>query len=327
MTVQLPHSPDSFPPPSFDDPAFEPQALFDFEDPNDESIRNTQNSFSPSGYIIMDTASGSGAFGVAYEPSPGRSNAFSQGMSSTSDPADVWGQPIGSSPAFSIQINVGLPSGGLQNHILSKRGAYGQITHPNDTTPTEAFDRQSSAPPHSGRTEIDQLQRSRNAATQRHAKSKSAREASLHKHCAEPNANGNADDVEDKQKRYREKNRAAAARCRAKKQEDVKGLEERHRELYAKNSYMKREERVLRGQLRQLRTMALLHNEELCTCHDIHGYNFRKANEVALSWNQPVSSPSGVGSTSNAPSPDTFSGIMGNDVTIDAKLDALHPTN
>lgn len=262
--------------------------------------------------------SGSGALGVACEPSPVRSNAFSQGMSSILDPADVWRQTIGSSPAdpFSIQINVGLPSRGLQNHTLSKRGAsaaqhYGQITHTNHTTPTEAFDRQSSAPSHSGRTEIDQLQRYRNAATQGHAKSKSAREAPLRKYCADPNAKGNADDVEDKQKRYREKNRAAAARCRAKKQEDVKGLEERHRELYANNSYMKRVELVLRGQLTQLRTMALLHNGESCTCHDIHGYNFRKANKVALGWNQPVSSLSGVGSSSNAPSPDTFNGIMG----------------
>lgn len=288
-------------------------------------------------------------------------------MSSTSDPADVWGQPIGNSPAdpFSIQINVGLPSGGLQNHILSKRGVsaaqhYGQITHPNETTPTEAFDRQSSAPSHRGRAEIDKLQSFRNAATQRHAKSKSAREAQLRKHRADPNAKGSADDVEDKQKRYREKNRAAAARCRAKKQQDVEGLEDRHRELSANNSYMKREERILRGQLTQLQTMALLHNEELCTCHGIHSYNFRRADKVALDWNQPVSSPSDMGSTSNAPSPGTFNGIMGrhqpmpgrpihhlvytptrpqsfarpsdylrvgSDATIDAKLDALHPVN
>jgi len=46
MTAQLPISPhDSFPHSSFDDPAFEPQIGFDFDDANDGTLRNMSNNF------------------------------------------------------------------------------------------------------------------------------------------------------------------------------------------------------------------------------------------------------------------------------------------
>jgi len=63
MAAQLPQSPDAsgFQPPSFGDPAFEPQAGFDFEDCNDDSLRNMENNFaSMSGFDGYDDIMGDG---------------------------------------------------------------------------------------------------------------------------------------------------------------------------------------------------------------------------------------------------------------------------
>ncbi|EMC98379.1 hypothetical protein BAUCODRAFT_43157, partial [Baudoinia panamericana UAMH 10762] len=64
---------------------------------------------------------------------------------------------------------------------------------------------------------------------------------------------------EGKREQYREKNRLAAAKCRAKKKENVDVLEKQHRELNAQNTALRFQERQLRDELSHLRTMALHH--------------------------------------------------------------------
>ncbi|KAK5122048.1 hypothetical protein LTR85_004294 [Meristemomyces frigidus] len=332
--MQLPNRHNaSYPPPSLEDPAFEPQAGFDFDDANDEVYRNMQNSLASlngfhsadHGFTLMTDASGNGAHGIglfagAGGPFPVGTNAFTptQGMSSHIDPSSVWSQSTGSPvPAdpFSGQANGACLSGPVQSAIVQKRNTsvaeqFGQITPPEDSpqvktsTPSEAGQ---AAPT----TKMDKSQRARNAANQRHAKSKKAREARKDSKDTKEDEEfeGSGDDVEDKREKYREKNRLAAAKCRMKKKENVETLEERHRRLQAQNSFFKREERELRDELTVWRTMALQHNQQIpgCDCQPLHLYNSRKASEVAHGWGGvPMASSPSDSMASTAPSPGTF---------------------
>ncbi|KAK6401457.1 hypothetical protein LTR81_023398 [Elasticomyces elasticus] len=103
------------------------------------------------------------------------------------------------------------------------------------------------------------------------------------------------EDVDNKKEKYCEKNRIAAARCRAKKKDNTDGLEERHRELQASHKFLKREDRRLRDELSTLRILALQHSPDTtgCACADLHNYNRYKASGVARRFSGPmVASPS-----------------------------------
>ncbi|GAB7347196.1 hypothetical protein MBLNU459_g3305t1 [Dothideomycetes sp. NU459] len=84
---------------------------------------------------------------------------------------------------------------------------------------------------------------------------------------------------DNKRGRYREKNRVAAAKCRAKKKEHVDHLEEDHRTGSVLNSALKQTEKSLRDELSFWRTQALQHS--FCNCHSIQEYNMRKAQNLA----------------------------------------------
>ncbi|KAI6807617.1 hypothetical protein KC332_g13310 [Hortaea werneckii] len=327
MAAQLPQSPDSsgFQPPSFGDPAFEPQAGFDFEDCNDDSLRNMENNFaSMSGYDEYDDIMGDGShntFAATDASLPDATNSFLQGIASDAGPANASHGAQGANNhsqlnPFSVSAHNIPPAEAFQNGIVQKRGEtvtqrFGQITPPDDTVPAVQTGRKSSASSQGLSTpKMDKSQRARNAAIQRHAKSKKLREAALRKDSADPDAEGSDDDVEDKREKYREKNRVAAAKCRAKKKENVDDLEDRHRELSANNNFMKRQERELRNHLTQLRTLALQHNKESCQCSTLHNYNTRKASEVAGGWGQHRPSPSEMESSINVSNPGPFD-IMG----------------
>lgn len=83
----------------------------------------------------------------------------------------------------------------------------------------------------------------------------------------------------DKKDKYREKNRVAAAKCRAKKKEHVDGLEENHRAQSMLNSLLKQTEQNLRDELSYWRTQALQH--AFCDCHAVQDYNLKKARALA----------------------------------------------
>ncbi|TKX26109.1 bZIP transcription factor-like protein [Elsinoe australis] len=83
----------------------------------------------------------------------------------------------------------------------------------------------------------------------------------------------------DKKDKYREKNRVAAAKCRAKKKEHTDGLEENHRTQSMLNSLLKQTEQNLRDELSFWRTQALQH--AFCDCSAIQEYNMKKARALA----------------------------------------------
>lgn len=94
----------------------------------------------------------------------------------------------------------------------------------------------------------------------------------------------------DKRDKYREKNRVAAAKCRAKKKDHVDGLEDNHRTQSMLNALLKQTEQSLRDELSFWRTQALQHG--FCDCHSIQDYNLRKAR--ALAANQDFGSVDGL---------------------------------
>lgn len=115
-------------------------------------------------------------------------------------------------------------------------------------------------------------------------------------HSSANNSNSAQDDDDeddDKREKYRERNRVAAAKCRAKKKQSVGGLEEKHREEQATNSFLKRQVMSLRDELSEMRTEALAHDarDGRCTCEGIHQYNHKKAMELTMNHFGPGSSP------------------------------------
>ncbi|PNS17623.1 Transcription factor atf1 [Sphaceloma murrayae] len=83
----------------------------------------------------------------------------------------------------------------------------------------------------------------------------------------------------DKKDKYREKNRVAAAKCRAKKKEATDGLEENHRTQSMLNALLKQTEQNLRDELSFWRTQALQH--AFCDCAAVQDYNMKKARALA----------------------------------------------
>ncbi|KAI4719905.1 hypothetical protein E4T48_03913 [Aureobasidium sp. EXF-10727] len=87
----------------------------------------------------------------------------------------------------------------------------------------------------------------------------------------------------DKKDKYREKNRVAAAKCRAKKKEHTDQLEDTYRTQSAMNSALKQTEKSLRDELSYWRTQALQHT--FCSCHPIQEYNMKKAQSMTFGSN------------------------------------------
>lgn len=123
----------------------------------------------------------------------------------------------------------------------------------------------------------DKSTRARNAANQRHAKNKKAQKDSRLSQASL--IRDEESHTEDKKERYREKNRLAASKCRARKKENIDTLEDRHRNLSALNNVLKEQLQELRGELIGLRTHALEHQD--CDCQ-ISKYNVNQARRVAM---------------------------------------------
>ena len=157
---------------------------------------------------------------------------------------------------------------------------------------------------------MDNSQRARNAANQRHAKTKRSSDVREDSGLVDsPDSEDELGGVESKREKYREKNRLAAAKCRMKKKDNVQGLEERSREMSAENNFAKVEMRQLRDELTCLRTMALHHAAHIqgCNCLALHAYNSRKAGELASEWSIPELSSSPSSSANlDAASPTSF---------------------
>jgi hypothetical protein len=225
---------------------------------------------------------------------PQSTSAFGQQL----DPVHVWQGQAAHGGNFASAF----PEANSMQQIVQNRRTtsqqFGQITPPDDSMNEIGGAKDATAEAvvaeAAQRAKSDKSERARNAANQRHAKAKKMRKDS------ETSIPVESDDAEgepgDKKEKYREKNRLAAAKCRAKKKENIEDIEVKHRKLSAMNSSLKKQVQDLRGELTGLRTHALNHQD--CNCQ-ISRYNINQAKRVALGAEAP--SPSmgfgGMGSS------------------------------
>ncbi|CAK3810725.1 hypothetical protein DOTSEDRAFT_69427 [Lecanosticta acicola] len=290
------------------DSVFEPPSGFMFDDEtalDAEEISNMQRNIASlnvmnhndSGFPTMGAMHGNG---MSEQFSPGFVNPFLFDQVDVSPDSPSW--HAGSS-------TMDMRPQSMQEDIVNSRGAsvahhYGQVTPPDDSTPKafSSMPTQHQPTPPAQSIPNAKSERARNAANQRHAKAKKARKDSG-RSAGTPDDEG--DEVEDKRERYREKNRVAAAKCRAKKKVNTDDLEQSAREVTAKNTRLKAEERELRDLFSSLRDQALAHDPtQGCTCQTIHQYNRHKAQETArgVMTGFGVQSPSQQSADSGSPS-------------------------
>lgn len=166
---------------------------------------------------------------------------------------------------------------------------YGNLTPPEEGIVADGVEkiRESRQSPHaktSQKQSMDRSERARNAAMQRHAKSR--RQSVREIQHSETESEGSHGEANQKRDNYREKNRAAAAKCRAKKKNHVGKIEQDARSLETENAVLKARVRELRNQHAELRDLALQHNPSVatCRCGSLHRYNMSKAAEITSSF-------------------------------------------
>lgn len=270
------------------DPAFEPHSTFTFDEPsNEEEIRNMKrnitsinmmgdvSSHSPFDPMSVQTSGAPGQVHQQFQPDFVSPFLFDQADVSSESPSWQNVQTLpGNLRIMSMQEDI------LRGRNGSATHRFGQITPPNDTPKASASANQtpaSTAPPDVSGS-IAKSERARNAANQRHAKAKKARKDSVRK--AET-PEGDEEEVDDKREKYREKNRLAAAKCRAKKKVNTEDLEQSAREATARNNQLRAEERHLRDMFSSLRDQALAHDPtQGCNCSAIHSYNMHQAQKA-----------------------------------------------
>lgn len=180
----------------------------------------------------------------------------------------------------------------LQSEIVGTRSGaisqwYGQITPPD-----EHVSDSSCKPDFASDTKPDQSSKPMGKLT----KEQRARNAANHRHQKVKKSCRSTDDVSDGDDRVvgsnqdkslssqREKNRVAAAKCRAKKKADNEIRQEAARAQAANHNYLVREVRELRDERSRLRSLILAHNSQVCNCEGIHHFNNREGefeNQVA----------------------------------------------
>lgn len=244
-------------------------------------------------------------FGNADGAFPAVNNAFVQGRGIQNMGAGNMWQMSQQQQQFVQPVNRRPPLlQSAQSNIVSSRSdqvseQFGQITPPDElerksfaNTPRTATDSQQAEEDEAGK--LNRQQRARNAANTRHSKSKKARQDSMTDVASEEGDNGrrSSKSVVDQ----REKNRIAAAKCRAKKKTNNEKREAEHREEAARHQFLKREERELRNEKTLLRSLILEHTPERCQCNGIHKFNMMQAEqllrEVGIHSGPSVSSPS-----------------------------------
>jgi hypothetical protein len=297
------------------DPMFEPQPSYNFADSHSEETRsvhptmgspyapnqNQQTFFNPvDGTRLVSRHTppppcGTDMMNSSFDPD----FSFSANSHQLPHGSGVFGQPLNPVHMWHDQstsgggFGAGFPdANSMQQIVQNRRSAkqmYGQITPPDDSVdefpePKKAT-AESAVAEAAERAKTDKSERARNAANQRHAKTKRMRKDS---EGSDP-VDRDEEDGEggDKKEKYREKNRLAAAKCRAKKKENIEDIEVKHRKLSAMNSSLKKQVQDLRGELTGLRTHALNHQD--CNCQ-ISRYNINQAKRVALGVD--ASSPS-----------------------------------
>ncbi|KAK3616468.1 hypothetical protein LTR56_025936 [Elasticomyces elasticus] len=293
------------------DPAFDPHPGFDSVEANDAVLRdmhdsdaaalNMFNHEAHSQSSLSTTAHSSAQSPPSFSPYSGATGASAPGVESVDPAGTSTSMLLGDfarihAPVYLAPTTLSRIAQGRSGSVAER---YGQVTPPESTPSQKGGCKSSASSWKSGQTTNPvRTERARHAANQRHARLKQLRQirderaGSKSGECVEEDE----EDVETKKEKYREKNRIAAAKCRAKKKDSTDGLEERHRDLQASHNFLKREYRRLRDELSRLRTLALQHSSDTlgCSCTDLHNYNRCKASEVAQSFNGPMVPPPSV---------------------------------
>jgi hypothetical protein len=125
--------------------------------------------------------------------------------------------------------------------------------------------------------ESEKTRRARHAANQRHSKALKARKDSHHAGII-----SGADTLDqERKKRHREKNKVAAAKCRSRQRKQAQTIKEKGIGLGEKNVELKAMIQDLRGELSDLRFMALDHQQ--CSCQ-VARYNLTQAERVVAEY-------------------------------------------
>lgn len=193
----------------------------------------------------------------------------------------------------------------IQNNAVLSHGSgvlqyMGQITPPASGSPEDAVvedgKRKDSA--QDSTTEIDSdnklskvdAERARTTIVSQQPRPRPTRQPSMPESVGSSNGeiSETASGSQNRARVHREKNRLAAAKCRQKKKVTNVVLKDMCDDLEVENTLMKRQERELRDQLSQLRTMALSHSSSAagCQCGSLHQYNQRQAQAMALGLGQ-----------------------------------------
>lgn len=202
--------------------------------------------------------------------------------------------------AVAGKVGAGLRSGApeprsAQSRIVDSRKdqvsqQFGQITPPEENgigpfkTPGQSQQSSVQEP-----SKLSNEQRARNAANTRHSRTKNAKSKSDQK---DDNSDGEATQKQGKNiTLQREKNRVAAAKCRAKKKTANEQQEELASQFGSTNNYLTREIRELKNQKTELQNYLLAHRPGVCECHGIHDYNFGQAQRLVLNARRHVLEP------------------------------------
>ena len=127
----------------------------------------------------------------------------------------------------------------------------------------------------------DSSLRARHAANQRHKKVQKARRDS---HQSDDTSTA----ADTKKDRLREKNKVAAAKCRQRQRKQAQSIQEKGGHLSDANAELKASVQVLRGELNELRAVALYHQG--CNCR-VANYNSKQAARVAAEYSSNNGSP------------------------------------
>ncbi|KAK6436973.1 hypothetical protein LTR95_006841 [Oleoguttula sp. CCFEE 5521] len=275
---------------SYHEGGYEPQPEFHFGEVAMDHSRMNEEFASMHGSHLEEKQQAFAAAGR--DASHSKSNPFSfqqddggfamyqQMLQQTAEAVDAW--PHGGAPAafdLSMFQQSGGPRQGMPRTSVSAIEKFGQVTPPDDASSDAVSDSKAqiaSRISSEERGRNDKSERARNAAVQRHSKSKKQRRSSG---VSPVSAGSEGEEGGDKKEKYREKNRLAAAKCRAKKKDNIEGIEDRHRNLSAMNSALRKQVQDLRGELTDLRTHALDHQG--CNCR-IARYNVNQAQKVAM---------------------------------------------
>ncbi|CAD0113395.1 unnamed protein product [Aureobasidium uvarum] len=188
------------------------------------------------------------------------------------NPANMWSSL--SQPAF---------DGGLEkllNNCGTSMERYGQVTPPDDANlheMTKSFGKRADSGASGMEVDDASSMSPRSSMSNKRPSVRSSQKSRKESRASEDGLTG------DKKDKYREKNRVAAAKCRAKKKEHTDQLEDTFRTQSAMNSALKQTEKSLRDELSYWRTQALQHT--FCSCHPIQEYNMRKAQSMTFGTN------------------------------------------